>query len=210
MTESAAVPPLPLSVWLRNWLHYSSAGLSIPHLQQMDLTWVIGKQHFEIYEYPLWLDELILKTWAQHPKGLMCLRDFEYTYAEGGKKTSIDAAFAEKKETSQNSSPPCLKSEDGLKPCMRSTSCWLILNTVTGRLVKPDEKTLGTLTFNDDAMPGDSLIKIELCESWDIEELCTLDSFVYERALLPRKTVTCTRHKLYVVGRLRRKTYMPL
>lgn len=151
-------------------LHYSSAGLSIPHLQQMDLTWVIGKQHFEIYEYPLWLDELILKTWAQHPKGLMCLRDFEYTYAEGGKKTSIDAAFAEKKETSQNSSPPCLKSEDGLTPCMRSTSCWLILNTVTGRLVKPDEKTLGTLTFNDDAMPGDSLIKIELCESWDIEE----------------------------------------
>ncbi|MGI5174199.1 hypothetical protein H0R92_11460 [Treponema sp. OMZ 840] len=151
-------------------LHYSSAGLSIPHLQQMDLTWVISKQHFEIYEYPLWLDEMILKTWAQPSKGLMCLRDFEYTYAKGGKKTSIDAAFAEKKEDSQSCAPPRLESESGAKACMRATSCWLILNSKTGRLVKPDEKTMGGLTFNDEHMEGDVLIKIELCENWDIEE----------------------------------------
>lgn len=151
-------------------LHYSSAGLSIPHLQQMNLTWVISKQHFEIYEYPLWLDELILKTWAQQPKGLMCLRNFEYTYAKGGKKTSIDAACAEKKQDSQSPAPPRLESENGLKPCMRATSCWLILNSTTGRPVKPDEKTMGSLAFNNEAMADDALIKIELCESRDIEE----------------------------------------
>jgi len=33
-------------------LHYSCAGLSIPHLQQKGLTWIISKQYFEIYEYP--------------------------------------------------------------------------------------------------------------------------------------------------------------
>ena len=157
-------------------LHYSSAGLSIPHLQHMGLTWVISKQHFEIREYPLWLDKLILQTWAQKPKGLFCFRDFEYGYAAGGKKTSIDAAFTEKKAyeiaSAQAGALPPSSVNEGIcgRSCVRATSCWIILDSASGRLVKPDEKTMGSLQFHDERMQDDVLIKIRLADTWDIEE----------------------------------------
>ena len=75
--------------------HYSSTGIFTPQLQKRGLIWIISKQHFEIYDYPLWLDCLTLQTWAQPPKGLFCFRDFAYYYADGGKKASIAAAFQE-------------------------------------------------------------------------------------------------------------------
>lgn len=165
-------------------LHYSSAGLSIPHLQQKNLTWIISRQHFEIYEYPLWLDELIVQTWAHKPKGLQCFREFQYRYACGGKKASIEAAMAE--QASKNSFEPhntdgqngqnrhkdekslhdILNSKDGI--CMSANSCWLVLNTETGRLVPPDDSIMGTLGFSEDSSCG-STIKVALNDSWDTQ-----------------------------------------
>ena len=58
--------------------HYSSTGIFMPQLQERGLMWIISKQHFEIHEYPLWLDCLTLQTWAQPPKGLFCFRDFAH------------------------------------------------------------------------------------------------------------------------------------
>jgi len=74
----------------------AQAKLFIDNLKKMGLTWVITKQHFEITEYPLWMDDLIIQTWAQPPKGFFCFRDFAFFYAKNGKKTSIDEAFEEK------------------------------------------------------------------------------------------------------------------
>ena len=152
--------------------HYTSAGLSIPHLQKVNLTWVITKQHFEISEYPLWMDTLIAQTWAQPPKGPFCFRDFAYAYTENGKKASIDAAvkelgageyteaFKEKREAHTRTGAPC----------MRGSSCWMLLNTQTGQIVKPDEKALGGMGFNGDHMEGKVFVKIAPKGAWDIEE----------------------------------------
>ena len=171
-------------------LHYSFAGLSIPHLQQKGLTWVISKQHFEIYEYPLWLDDLVIQTWAQTPKGLLCFRDFKCMYAKGGKKATLDKAFADRKKNEEDlytdgkhrggnsasadsaggnsAANPYEADEAG--PCMRATSCWLIVDSASGRLIKPDENTMGSLTFCDERMENAALNKIALSDDWGIEE----------------------------------------
>ena len=153
--------------------HYSSAGLSIPHLQKMGLTWVITKQHFEITEYPLWMDELIVQTWAQTPKGFFCLRDFAFFYAKNGKKNSIDEAFAENlriEEGKENLYSIREEYKELKKPIFRASSCWVILNAETGQPVKPDTKVFGNLAFNDEHLEGKVFAKIPLPETWDIEE----------------------------------------
>ena len=152
--------------------HYSCSGLSIPHLQRMGLTWVITKQHFEITEYPLWMDDLIIQTWAQTPKGFFCLRDFAFFYAKNGKKKSIDEAFAEHiriEEGEENLSSIKEEYKELKMPIFRASSCWVILNSETGQPVKPDTKVFGNLGFNDDHLEGKVFAKISLPETWDIE-----------------------------------------
>ena len=153
--------------------HYSTTGLSVPHLQKMGLTWVITKQHFEITEYPLWMDDLIVQTWAQPPKGFFCFRDFAFFYAKNGKKTSIDEAFEEKCRIEEGIEKS-LSIEEEFKelkqPIFRASSCWVILNSETGQPVKPDEKTMGNLAFNEDHLEGKVFAKIPVCENRDTEE----------------------------------------
>lgn len=153
--------------------HYSTTGLSIPHLQRMGMTWVITKQHFEIAEYPLWMDDLIVQTWAQPSKGFFCFRDCAFFYAKNGKKTSIDEAFEEKfriEEGREKSLSIEEEFKELKKPIFRASSCWVILNAETGQPVKPDEKTMRNLSFNDEHLEGKVFAKIPLPEKWDIEE----------------------------------------
>lgn len=190
--------------------HYSSAGLSIPHLQKMGLTWVITKQHFEITEYPLWMDELIVQTWAQPPKGFFCLRDFAFFYAKNGKKNSIDAAFAENlriEEGKENLYSIKEEYKELKKPIFRASSCWVILNAETGQPVKPDTKVFGNLAFNDEHLEGKVFAKIPLPETWDIEEsfrptLLDIDinshvnNLTYLRWILSYMSADCCKGKL--------------
>lgn len=156
--------------------HYGSGGVSIPSLQKKGLTWVITKQHFEITDYPLWMDSLILQTWAQKPKGLFCFRDFAYYYAKDGKKESIETAFKDFEAEERTCTERCI-TEDTVKNlgnlCMRGSSCWVIIDMNTGRPVKPDENTMGGLTYSSDCLEGRVFAKIPLKESWDKEEYFT-------------------------------------
>nr|WP_253678428.1 acyl-ACP thioesterase domain-containing protein [Treponema sp. OMZ 788] len=152
--------------------HYGTTGLSIPHLQKMGMTWVITKQHFEIAEYPLWMDDLIVQTWAQPPKGFFCFRDFAFFYARNGKKASIDDAFEENLSIEEEREKRLSIEEfKGLsKPFFRASSCWVILNSETGQPIKPDERTMGNLAFNDEHLEGKVFAKITLPEKWETEE----------------------------------------
>ncbi|MEL3906530.1 MAG: thioesterase [Treponema sp.] len=153
--------------------HYSSTGLFIPHLQKIGLTWVITRQHFEIYEYPLWMDSLVLQTWAQPLKGLFCFRDFAYYYAEGGKKPSINAAFQDLYSAAHNPEAPAdrLQRRNGL--CVRGSSCWLVLDLNTNQPITPTDAALGTLTFCSEHLEGRVFPKIPLPESWGTERVFT-------------------------------------
>jgi acyl-ACP thioesterase len=124
--------------------HYGTGGLSVPHLRAKGMTWVITRQHFEVSEYPLWLDEVILSTWAKPPKGPFCYRNFAYSWAPQGKKASLDAA--------QGGSPERIPQSP--EPFFRGVTCWLVLDIAAGKPVKPTPELFGTLGFcDDDALP---------------------------------------------------------
>ncbi len=150
------------------FLHYASCGLSIPQLLQKDLTWVITKQRFEITEYPLWLDEIMLTTWAQQPKGPFCLRDFTYSYAKNGKKNAVSEALP----VGTNLAPVNAELSEE-KPFMRATSNWIVLSTKTGRPVKSDEFVMGGLSFCAEQAILPQFPKINLPEVWDLEQTIT-------------------------------------
>lgn len=154
-------------------MHYGAGGNSILSLQKNNLTWVISKQHFEISEYPLWMDSLIIQTWAQKPKGFFCFRDFAYYYKQDGKKPFLNQAFTdygkEEKSGAGVITEEALNNRGAL--CMRGSSCWIPLDMVTGQPVKPDEKIMGTLTYNSDCMEGKVFTKIPPIEKGETEEI---------------------------------------
>ena len=151
--------------------HYSSTDIFMPQLQERGLMWIISKQHFEIYEYPRWLDCLTLQTWAQPPKGLFCFRDFAYYYAEGGKKVSLSAAF---KDFDSEERKAVEWSENSLRRhgelCVRGSTCWVVLNTHTNQPAVLDETVFGSLQFCPDHLEGRVFAKMPLPEHWDREE----------------------------------------
>jgi acyl-ACP thioesterase len=120
--------------------HYGSGGLSIPHLFQKGMTWIIAKQRFEIAEYPLWLDNIAGTTWAKPVKGLFCNRDFSFSYQPDGKHASVNAAIGVSRK----------KIEQPQSPFLRGTTCWIILDNTAGRPVKPTQEMFGTLPFCDE------------------------------------------------------------
>lgn len=150
--------------------HYSSTGIFMPQLQKNGKIWIISKQHFEIYEYPLWLDSLILQTWAQPPKGFFCFRDFAYYYAKNGKKPSFAAAFHDFESTEQRSKDwdaEALQEQDSL--CVRGSTCWMALNTETNQPAPLDEAVFGSLAFCSEHLEGRVFAKIGVPETWDRE-----------------------------------------
>lgn len=142
-------------------LHYGTTGLSIPHIQQNGLAWVISKQNFNFYEYPLWLDKLILKTWAEKPRGILCFRDVEYCYQQNGRYSCLDKSLKE------IDSPPAniAHSENVL---LQATTLWMVIDLNTNRPVKLEE-VMGNLGFSEDKALEHSFSKIHLVESWAIE-----------------------------------------
>jgi acyl-ACP thioesterase len=128
--------------------HYGGGGLSIPHLQQRGYTWVITKQRFVINEYPLWLDELEVSTWAKPVKGPFCFRDFAYTYTPNGRHETLNSGLGIAAPV-PSTVPPA--------PILASTSAWMVLDLATGKPIKPDATFFGALEFSDDdALPTGS------------------------------------------------------
>lgn len=148
--------------------HYGTGGRSIPHLQKEGYTWVVTKQHFEINEYPLWVDRYKAVTWAKKPRGPFCYRNFAYSYADGGKYATVDDAFADqvRRGASYGQLPAGLSETDGCRPFFTGSSLWMVLDLSTGRPVKMTDELMGKLEFCEDSVPGEEMIKIHDPAEW--------------------------------------------
>lgn len=150
--------------------HYGTGGRSIPHLQKEGFTWVVTKQHFEVREYPLWLDCYKAVTWAKKPRGPFCYRNFAYSYAEDGKYDTVDDAFADQvaKGGSYGQMPAGLSetADAAAQPFFTGSSLWMVLDLSTGRPVKMTDELMGSLQFCEDSVPGEEMIKIHDPEEW--------------------------------------------
>lgn len=147
-------------------LHYSDAGLSMMHLQDIGQTWVIAKQRFEFFEYPMVFDKTILQTWAHEPKGITCIRDYQISFTPDGKKISAQKS-CEDIGRMFDTDDLIVKEENVI---MKASSAWIIINLETGRPLRANDFSMGTLDFcNEDAIEG-GFPKITLPETWDKEE----------------------------------------
>ena len=57
--------------------------ISLEHLNQKNLTWMIIKQYVEFESFPGWLDRINVSTWPRTLKGLRALRDYSVTDEKG-------------------------------------------------------------------------------------------------------------------------------
>ena len=145
--------------------HYSEVGMSMMHLHEMGKMWVITKQKFEFFEYPLGLDKLALQTWAHEPKGLFCIRDYKYSFADNGRKLSANQACVDLKKMF-NKDDLEIKDENLI---MKASSMWMVIDQKTGRPIKTNEFVEGSLSFCEDNAIEGGFSKIALPEMWDFE-----------------------------------------
>jgi len=62
--------------------HAEDLGVGFTKFKEMNIAWVLYKQVIKITEWPLWGDEIVLKTWPSAVDKLMCYREFEIYSSE--------------------------------------------------------------------------------------------------------------------------------
>ena len=56
--------------------HSFALKLSVLHLQQQGITWVLSRLHVEVERYPRWMDTVTIETWPSDRNESYALRDF--------------------------------------------------------------------------------------------------------------------------------------
>ena len=57
--------------------HAESAGFGFEDMMRRNQVWVLSRLKVVIENYPLWNDEVVLKTWSRGKEGIFYLRDFQ-------------------------------------------------------------------------------------------------------------------------------------
>ena len=65
--------------------HATVLGFGYDDLMRTRTAWVLSRMHIHFDEYPLWRDEVVLKTWHKGQEGLFWLRDFSLETPDGRK-----------------------------------------------------------------------------------------------------------------------------
>jgi len=63
--------------------HAEELGVGYSRFKKMNLAWVLYKQVIVMDEWPLWGEEVIIKTWPSMVDKLMCYREFEVFNSKG-------------------------------------------------------------------------------------------------------------------------------
>lgn len=59
------------------WEHAKANHFGYEFMQEQGVAWVLSKVLIRLEKYPVWKDEIIVKTWPKEMKGFLALRDFE-------------------------------------------------------------------------------------------------------------------------------------
>ena len=88
--------------------HASEIGFGYQDLIKNNVVWVLSRMRARFLNAPMWEDEVDLTTWHKGREGVFSFRDFELTSAAGG---------------------PVL---------VQATSSWLLIDTESRRMLRPD------------------------------------------------------------------------
>lgn len=87
--------------------HTVACGVGWEVMQQEKLFWALSRLKIAVKTYPVWRDQLTIKTWSNGLEGLLAVRHFQVLSADG-------------------------------EELIKAISMWLMVNTETRRLVRPD------------------------------------------------------------------------
>ncbi len=71
--------------------HARHLGVSVEHLFEQGITWVLSRLHVEMNVYPGWQENVVVETWPSKKEKLFAIRDFNLMTQEGneiGRATS--------------------------------------------------------------------------------------------------------------------------
>ena len=90
------------------WRNAEALGVGFKQLAAKDRFWVLSRLYVEIYNYPLWGDDIRLETWPKGIENMFALRDFR------------------------------IKSVDGKELFAAGVSAWLVIDGTTQRLQRAE------------------------------------------------------------------------
>ena len=74
---SLTLPSLFLFLQECAWDNAMQNDFGYEYLKRKNAFWVLSKVFIEIYDYPKWKDEILIKTWPKGTEGFFALRDFQ-------------------------------------------------------------------------------------------------------------------------------------
>jgi acyl-ACP thioesterase len=75
-------------------MHAHMAGLGFDHMIKRNQVWVLTRLKVEIAKYPVWNDQLKLKTWSRGNEGIFYLRDFIISDQKGEEIIKATSSWA--------------------------------------------------------------------------------------------------------------------
>jgi Acyl-ACP thioesterase len=98
--------------------HATLYGCGYNQLIQKDIVWVLSRIHLKIARFPQWLEPVRLDTWHKRVERIFALRDFLLYADEHGQEV-----WTGEEALAQN-----------LRPVVRATSAWLLMDTRSRRM----------------------------------------------------------------------------
>jgi acyl-ACP thioesterase len=75
------------------WEHASLLKVSVKELFPKNLTWVLVKLHILVHEYPLWENEVKIRTWPRGSNRMKAFREFQIFDSEGNCMVSATSSW---------------------------------------------------------------------------------------------------------------------
>ena len=67
--------------------HAHALGVSIEHLRESQITWMLSRLHVQVDRYPAWREKVLIDTWPSGHNGLQATREF-LVYTEKGEQVA--------------------------------------------------------------------------------------------------------------------------
>lgn len=77
--------PDAIAAWMQEsaWRHAFRLGVGFEKLEETRMVWVLMRSHINMTDYPKWGDRLKVETWPAGLDGVLALRNFRLSHADG-------------------------------------------------------------------------------------------------------------------------------
>ncbi|HEY4789292.1 MAG TPA: acyl-ACP thioesterase domain-containing protein [Bacteroidales bacterium] len=93
VNQKATIPALCDYFQEVAWEHAEHLDFGFEHLKTVGKFWVLSRLQMEVYNYPVWGDEITVTTWPRGLDGMFALREFLVISASGSKLAAATTSW---------------------------------------------------------------------------------------------------------------------